>query len=136
IHIVTALDQAKLRRGLLSDYLRHEGAPPDDPASGSGSAWVQDVADSLEGYGIDSQLAYQVGPHLIDLVVGENTNAIAVECHPHPDGAQAHLHRRQALARVGWTITDVFPSRWVLDADGAALHVKTVLESNRGFSSD
>ncbi|MDH5503849.1 MAG: hypothetical protein OEY98_07475 [Acidimicrobiia bacterium] len=40
------------------------------------------------------------------------------------------------LPRVGWTITDVFPSRWVLDADGAALHVKTVLESNRGFSSD
>lgn len=49
---------------------------------------------------------------------------------------RTQAHRRQALARVGWTITDVFPSRWVLDADGAALHIKTVLEGNRAIRSD
>lgn len=64
-------------------------------------------------------------------LVGETS----IECHPHPDGAGAHLRRRQALARVGWTITAAFPSRWVLNADGAALHIKAVLERTRSGAS-
>jgi hypothetical protein len=49
---------------------------------------------------------------VLDAVLEDPAHAVAIECAVHPDGPAAHIRRRLALDRAGWTVLEAFPSRW------------------------
>lgn len=99
--------------GLAGDYLRWS-----EPLTNllrdvaSEDRWVNTVADVLREAGLPVRVGYPVGRHLVDLVVGEPDNPIAIDCIPHPDGPASHTDRALQLRRLGWRTTDVFESKW------------------------
>jgi hypothetical protein len=122
--VVTSLDGDRLRDGLLSRYLHHADRPPDSGAPTRPAAgWAAELGAALAPYGVPTVVNYPVAGWEVDMVVGEGNGAFALECRLHPEGSRAHVERHLALRRAGWTIEDVFLSRWLLAADWAAQHV-------------
>ena len=74
--------------------------------------WVHEVAGAFEAGGVSVRLGYRVGRHVVDLVAGDGDAAVAIDCRPHPDGADAHLDRGLMLRRMGWKTADCYESKW------------------------
>ena len=111
IHVVSSLTPPDA--GLLADYLRHAAAPMSArPRSTALGRWPARVRDELEHAGLHPVAGYPTGRHQVDVVVGAHTDAVALICGVHPDGAQAHIDRHLDLVRNGWTVREVFESRW------------------------
>ena len=55
---------------------------------------------------------YRSGRHVIDICVGNQREAFALECHVHPLGPDAHMDRHLALRRQGWDILEAYRSKW------------------------
>ncbi len=119
--VVTSVVESELPRGLLADYLRHaEHAPRPVDVVDAGDAWTGDIAGELAEFGVTVSPGYPVAGWSVDLAIGENVQAIAVETRVHPDGAEAHIQQHMALRRAGWDMADAFQSRWLTDPSGAA----------------
>lgn len=74
---------------------------------------VNRVAETLGDTGVPVRIGYRVGHHMIDIVVGDGIQAIAVDCGPHPDGAAAHIDRALMLRRAGWRTADAYATNGV-----------------------
>ncbi|MGI9643933.1 MAG: DEAD/DEAH box helicase [Ilumatobacteraceae bacterium] len=111
IHVLTSMQDPG--RGVLADYLRYAGEPP---SSGSQSAattgWAERVRAELALTGQPITTGYPTGRHVVDIVLGSGSDAVAVVCGVHPDGADAHIARRLDLERSGWSTFEAFESRW------------------------
>lgn len=124
--VVTALDPPSVSSpaGLVDAFLAHArrplAPPPEPPAP---SDWVAALADEVRSNGLEAQVGYQVGRWVVDLCVGKDGEAVAIEAGVHPDGVGAHVGRHRALARTGWRVVDGYPSRWEGDAARAALDI-------------
>ena len=111
ITLVTSLSEPK--RGLVSAYLRHADDPSEPPSQrDSRGPWTRRVGDYLADQGLTVRFGYPVGHEVVDLVVGDGDDAVALECEVHPDGPEAHIRRRALLVSMGWRIADAFESRW------------------------
>lgn len=99
--------------GLAGDYVQWS-VPLENLIDDVGSLdpWVRHVAEACRDAGIPTRVGYPVGPHVIDLVVGDRDNAVAVDCVPHDGGTVAHLDRALLLRRGGWRTADAYQSRW------------------------
>ena len=87
--VVTSLTDD--RSGLIAQYLRHGEHPSAPPATaGAGGPWTRQVESFLTDQGITVRAGYPVGHHMVDLVVGEGSSAVALDCEVHPDGVDAH----------------------------------------------
>jgi hypothetical protein len=118
--VVTALTDPG--DGLLGDYLTYARRPP-QPRSEEQRlrGWPATLATELRRQGATVRQGYQVGAHVVDLVVGDGVDARAVECRLHPDGVDAHIARRRLLHDTGWAVVEAWPSRYDHDPIAAAL---------------
>ncbi len=99
--------------GLVGEYL--EWAEPlsdlvDDV--NLNDPWIRRVAVALGEQGVRVRTGYRVGRHVIDVVAGEGEHAVAIECGPHPEGAETHMDRALMLRRAGWNTTDAYQTKW------------------------
>ena len=69
----------------------------------------------------------RVAETLIDIVVGDGIQAIAVDCGPHPDGAAAHIDRALMLRRAGWRTADAYATKWSGDLGQLAIELSQML---------
>jgi hypothetical protein len=119
LHVVTAVGEPD---GLIGEFLRYADQPPRSPGNGDAiGKWTAQLADSLEGAEVPVRQAYPVGHWTVDLVVGDDEQAIGVIAEVHPDGPNAHLARHRALRRAGWRIEEAFPSAYDDDPSRAAI---------------
>lgn len=91
---------------------RHEQRVREGWVFVAGRTSIQGERAELERAGLSVTHRYPVGSWEVDVVVGDGTNAIGLECRVHPDGPAAHLDRHLTLTRAGWRLIDAFPSRW------------------------
>ena len=99
--------------GLLGDYLRAASQPPTAPPPAPiDDPWVQILADELAVGGVAVRLGYRVGRHIIDLVVGDDSNAIGIDARIDRAGTSTQVTRRLELHELGWTILDIPESEW------------------------
>ena len=99
--------------GLIGEYLRHGDAPPAAPRSDrSTRPDVAPLAADLARQGIATVVGYPTGAHVVDLVVGDGDDAFGVIFGVHRDGPDAHVERHLQLRRVGWTLREVFDTKW------------------------
>lgn len=99
--------------GIIGEYLRHGDAPPAAPRSTRApKPDAAAIADELASQGVTVATGYPTGPHTIDLVVGERDDAIGLLFGVHPDGPDAHIERHLQLRRAGWSLREVFDTRW------------------------
>lgn len=118
VHLVLSVDRPA---GLIGEYVRHAQAPPAPiPTSPPTRRWSVRLTERLRAQGIAVRTGYPVGRHVVDLVVGPDSEAVAVETMPHPAGTAAHIARWQALHAAGWRILDACPTRFDHDATLAA----------------
>lgn len=89
--------------------------------------WVNRVAASLRHTGVPVRVGYRVGHHVIDIVVGEGDQAIAIDCGPHPDGVAAHMDRALMLRRAGWRTGDAYATKWSDDLGQLAIELAHTL---------
>ncbi len=109
--VITSLQHR--RPGLIADYLEHGEQPSPPPQSiGEVGRWTREIEGFLLHQGIAVRSGYPVGHERVDLVVGEGSDAVALDCEVHPEGADAHIARRLLLDAMGWQVLDVFESRW------------------------
>lgn len=95
--------------GLLADYLRWARQPPKPlPDLGAADEWTAQLGSLVADQGVDVHLGYRVGTWVIDLVVGDDPQAIAVATRVHPDGPHRHVQRHLALHRAGWNQAEAF----------------------------
>lgn len=99
-----------VRPGLLADYLRWAGTPPSRaPEAGAADAWTERLAALLVDHGVRVRCGYPVGAWTVDLVIGDDAEAVAVSTHVHPEGTFRHVQRHLALHRAGWRQVEAFP---------------------------
>ena len=99
--------------GLAGEYVKWSEPLVDIVANiGASSPWVQKVAAQLEDASVPVRIGYRVGHHLVDIVAGSGEHAIAIDCVPHADGAEAHLDRGLQLRRMGWQTEDAYELQW------------------------
>lgn len=99
--------------GLIGEYLRHGDAPPAAPRSDrSPRPDASAIADDLRRRGIATVVGYPAGGHVVDLVVGDGDDALGVIFGVHRDGPDAHVERHLQLRRAGWTLREVFDTKW------------------------
>src|SRR5690606_21440927 len=108
--VVTSLDPTV--GGLLGDYLAHAERPPTTPRTAVAAGWAADLAEELRRAGLPVRTGYPVGPHVVDIVVGDGPTAEALITLPHPAGPAAHAARRATLRRAGWRVREVFRARY------------------------
>ena len=149
--VVTALAPPTVATpaGLIDAFLAYAQRPPrpprrrrpvvvtpdDEPATAGQAAvraarvsdWVSSLVEEMRSHGAAAQPSYPVGRWVLDLCVGKDGEAVAVETAVHPDGPEAHIERHRALRRVGWRIVDGYPSRWGGDAARAAYEITETL---------
>jgi len=120
--LVMSVDPAELPEGLLLSYIRHAAAGPAGPVSPlcRGDGWSSVVAAALRPFGLPVWEDYPVGGYTIDIVIGEGTEAIGVECGIHPEGVDAHMARHSALRRAGWEMMAAMESRYLARPEDAA----------------
>ena len=98
--------------GLVGEYLRHGEAPPHPPSGAAPTnPLARRVVADLPAAAI-SATGYPAGRHTIDVVLGAGDAALGLLFGVHPDGPEAHIERHLALRRQGWTLREVFASRW------------------------
>jgi hypothetical protein len=126
--VVTSVrDRSALPEGLLKAYLRHGEHPPRPAETAAPPAgWVAELAGRIEAYGLRVVADYPVAGYTVDLAVGEDVNAVGVECIVHPEGPRAHIERHLALRRAGWRMLDAFESRWLARPEAA---VEAIVEA-------
>ncbi|GAA3673562.1 hypothetical protein GCM10022267_70490 [Lentzea roselyniae] len=121
VHVITS---AASPPGLIGEYLAHADVPPTETAGVAPSdEWTARLAEELAAAGLTVRTGYPVGQWRVDLVVGERSDAVALETRPHPEGPQAHLARWRALTHAGWRVHDAFGSRFDHDAARAAVEL-------------
>ena len=99
--------------GLLADYLAQTGTPPPAGLSvESSDPWTAALAHDLAFAELPVTTDYRSGRHVIDICVGNQREAFALECHVHPLGPDAHMDRHLALRRQGWDILEAYNSKW------------------------
>ena len=129
--LVHSLDPARdlqpgdLRRRLI-EHVRDPGRPrksaPGDAARRAQSPFEEEVLERLraEGFGVDPQV--EVGGHLIDIVVSDGRQQVAIECDGDrvkpPERIAADMARQAVLERVGWRFIRVRGTRFFRDRDG------------------
>jgi hypothetical protein len=119
VHVVTS---AAAPPGLVGAYLRHADEPPTETlGEPAPDEWTAALADELRRAGERVRTGYPVGRWRLDLVVGDEKGALALETRPHPDGVQAHLARWRTLDGAGWTVHDAYPTRFGHDPVRAAV---------------
>jgi hypothetical protein len=117
--------------GVVADYLAYSAAPPPSlwptsvsaSASASDEGWEARLAAELRAAGLPVRVDYPVGRWTVDVCMGDGDDAVGLLCGVHPEGPAAHIERKRALARAGWTLRDAFASRWAGDAVRAALEL-------------
>jgi hypothetical protein len=129
VHVVTS---AKDPPGLVGAYLGHADAPPTETIGvAPRDEWTAELAVELRRGGLRVRTGYPVGRRRVDIVVGDDAAAVALETRPHPDGPEAHLARWRTLTGAGWTVHDAYPSRFHSDPVRAALSLIGELERLR-----
>ena len=119
VHVITS---AAAPPGLVAAYLRHADEPPTETlGEPARDGWTAGLADELRRGGERVRPGYPVGRWRLDLVVGDDKRAVALETRPHPDGVDAHLARWRTLRGAGWTIRDGYPTRFGHDPARAAV---------------
>jgi hypothetical protein len=123
--LVTSVAASDLgTHSLLAAYLRHAETPPSpEYHAPADPGWTAEVLAALRGYDLRVVPEYPVGPHSIDIVVGDGEAALGVETHVHAGGVAAHIARHLALRRAGWELIDAFESRWMTRPEAAAQHI-------------
>ncbi|MEV6814891.1 AAA domain-containing protein [Micromonospora sp. NPDC051296] len=120
---LTVVTSLRSPEGIVGDYVRYAGQPPapSEPDAAPSDSWIRALAIELERIGLVVRSGYPVGRWRIDLCVGPDADAVGVICGVHPDGVAAHVERQRTLVRAGWSLYDVFASRWADDPIRAAL---------------
>jgi hypothetical protein len=99
--------------GLVASYLAQADAPPGRPHPVAAvGAWAESIAGDLAAGGAEVVTAYPWGCHVVDIVAGDATRAVGIECQVHPDGPDAHIDRHLSLRRHGWELHEAFESQW------------------------
>ncbi len=116
--------------GLAGEYLRWS-EPLTDLVTDEAldDPWIETVARAAAENGSTVRTGYRVGRHLLDVVVGQGADAVAVDCVPHPDGPQAHIDRALMIRRGGWRTTDAFPSRWSDEPGRLGIELQAMIRS-------
>jgi len=91
-----------------------------DPAE---RAWHADVVATLDEAGLEPRPFATAGRHLVDVAV-DVRGAVAIHTGVHPAGVDAHIDRHLELARAGWRMLEVFPSRWSTRLEKLADHLE------------
>jgi len=129
VHVVTS---AVAPPGLVAAYLRHADEPPTETVGTPPTdAWTAELAAELRRGGQRVRTGYPVGRWRVDLVVGDDKGAVALETRPHPDGTAAHLARWRTLAGAGWAVHDAYPTRFRNDPARAAVLLLGELDERR-----
>lgn len=129
VHVITSAVTAP---GLVGAYLKHADEPPTETVgSPAVDAWTAALADELRRGGERVRTGYPVGRWRVDLVVGDDKHAVALETRPHSDGVDAHLARWRTLYGAGWTMHDAYPTRFGHDPVRAALALLGELDALR-----
>ena len=116
MHMITSIKREDLPSGLLRSYIDHSDGYTRSVDSGhTKRVWASTLEEMIAVSGCRVLSDYVTGDHVIDLVVGEGRNAIAVETAVHPEGPERHLERRQALEKAGWKVVEAFQSKWNLE---------------------
>ncbi|MEM8707404.1 MAG: AAA domain-containing protein [Actinomycetota bacterium] len=124
MQVVTSL--VERRSGIVGDYLRHaDEVPPAPEVAGAAGDWTRRVEAYLRDQGLVVRAGYPVGHEVVDLVVGDGVDAVALDCEVHRDGPDAHIRRRSLLRSMGWQIVDAFESRWGHDLGEFAVRLGT-----------
>jgi hypothetical protein len=121
------------RPGIIEDYLAHAERSPRPPGAEGPppTPWVEQLGDELERAGVIVRPAYRVGRWAVDLCVGEDEHALAIEAAVHPDGPAAHIERHRSLRRAGWRIIEAYPTGFGGDPVLAAVTLAGDLLPNR-----
>ena len=99
--------------GLAGQYVQWAEPLVDIVADGDiTDPWARRVAEALTDARVVVRTGYRVGHHLIDVVAGEGQHAVAIDCVPHVEGAEAHLDRGLQLRRMGWRTADAYEVQW------------------------
>ncbi len=115
---------------LLAEYIRHgdlagrQASSTTDWAARS-AIWPRRVVAELCAAGVTVQTGYLVGRHEIDAVVGRGDAALGLVCGVHPDGLDEHIDRHLELSRLGWTVREVFASRWLDQLPALAVDLRS-----------
>ena len=137
---VGAVDVQGLVRGVLARPRRrlivvHDGgaaaaavltAARADPAVAPLAAdpWTDAVVAVLDEAGFVPVRGRRAGRHVVDVAADCSSGPTALITRPHPGGVGAHIDRHLELARVGWRVIEVFPSRWAQRLEKLPDHIE------------
>lgn len=135
--VISSVRPKDVRMGLLKEYLEYieKGAFNENPPDKFDSKFEQDVAEELRTRGLNVWTQYPSANFLIDLVVSDGKNSIAVECDgPYHDESQSQIihdaERQKILERAGWQFVRI-PSRlWYQQKEEMVEKVITLLHQN------
>jgi hypothetical protein len=113
-HLVVVYSGAPPERGLIADFLQQENTPPGRSAPREpASAWARSIRDGAALAGVVLWPGYPSGRHDVDLVLGDTTRDVAVECDIHPSGPASHIRRRLEMMDRGWEFFEALRSQWI-----------------------
>lgn len=124
-HLIVVHSLVTPGRGLIGQYLHHADHPPAAASDGPADGWTAVLAEELRRSGLRCRAAYPVGRWTVDLCLGDDGDAVAIECRVHPAGPGPHLERHLQLQHLGWRILEGWSSRFDADPVRAAIVLAT-----------
>ncbi len=136
--VISSVHPKELRRGLLKEYLEYieSGLPNENPKDKFDSQFEQDVTGALREKGLDVWTQYPTANFLIDLVVSDGQNSIAVECDgPYHEETQLQIvqdaERQRILERAGWQFVRIPYRLWQQQKELMLDKVTKLLEQSK-----
>ena len=86
--------------------------------------WTDAVVAVLDEAGFAPVRGRRAGRHVVDAAADGSAGPTAVITRLHPDGVDAHIDRHLELARAGWRVIEVFPSRWAQRLEKLPDHIE------------
>lgn len=135
--VISSLRPKDIRMGLLKEYLEYieGGTFNENPSDKFDSKFEQDVAEELRTQGLNVWTQYPSANFIIDLVVSDGKNSVAVECDgPYHNESQSQIirdaERQKILERAGWQFVRI-PSRlWYQQKNEIVEEIIALLNQN------
>jgi hypothetical protein len=86
--------------------------------------WTEAVVAVLDEAGFGPVRGRRAGRHVLDVAADCSAGPTALVTRPHPGGVDEHIDRHLELARAGWRVIEVLPSRWAQRLEKLPDHVE------------
>ncbi len=86
--------------------------------------WTDAVVAVLDEAGFAPVRGRRAGRHVLDVAADCSAGPTALITRLHPGGVDEHIDRHLELARAGWRVIEVFPSRWAQRLEKLPDHIE------------